>query len=138
MTSDGFWFCTRGLANLFPHSRREEKMNMELLRYAFFGLVCVAILFLPGYLLDRRAARNLLKEVKGMRVRRRREDLLCEFILCTADIPKGDPRYMLMLFRAKEIDEEMHAAFPKEELQDLAPIVSQWTLFIETAPADTL
>ena len=101
---------------------------MEAVGYTVLGLICVAVMYLPAHLLKRNAAHKLLREVETMRIRRRREDLLYEFALSVKDVPHGDPRWLLMLHRAKESDEEMHKAFPKEELQELAPFISERTL----------
>lgn len=92
------------------------------------GLLCITVFWLPGYLLNKIDAKKLLKESEEMRIRRKREDILYEFAICATDIPNGDPRWCLMLNRAKESDEEMHKAFPKEDLKELAPLVRQYTL----------
>ena len=92
-----------------------------------FGLICVAVMYLPRYFLNKREANRLLKEIEEMRILRKREDLLFECALCMQDIPRGDSRWMLMLNRAKEIDEEIHKIFPKEDIPEIAPLVRQYT-----------
>lgn len=96
--------------------------------WIILGLILVAIMYLPGHLLNKRTANRALKKSEEMRVRRKREDLLYEFAICATDIPNGDPRWLLMLNRARDIDEEIRKMFPKEDVKDLAPLIRQYTL----------
>jgi|GEM_PF-2425279 len=103
-------------------------MSMDAIGYTGLGLVCVTVMYLPAHILNKIAVRKLLKETEAMHIRRRREDLLFEYAISAMDIPVGDIRWMLMLHRAQDSDEEMRKAFPKEKLQELAPLISQRTL----------
>lgn len=83
------------------------------------GLLCVAVTWLSVSFLSKRKAEELL-------IRRKREDLLYEFAFGTTDISKEYSRWILILNRAKESDEEMHKAFPNQNVQEIAPLVQQW------------
>ncbi|MBI2644808.1 hypothetical protein HYW94_01355 [Candidatus Uhrbacteria bacterium] len=91
-------------------------------------LVAAVIPFIALGIAEKNTAKKLLKETEDMRIRRKREDLLYEIAISASDIPHNDPRWLLMLNRAREIDEEIREAFPKEELRELSEIISQWRL----------